>query len=105
MPLFPTHVFRLIGGNSLLPDTFANRLGDRVRLGCPATAIRHNDSSVTVAYREFGQEKEISDEYLVCCMSAVMLRQIPVTPALPPGKQWAVANVPYYSAIPMAPRR
>lgn len=98
VPLFPTHVFRLIGGNSLLPDTFANRLGDRVRLGCPATSIRHSDTSVTVAYREFGREKEISGDYLVCCMSAVMLRQIPVTPALPPGKKWAVANVPYYSA-------
>jgi monoamine oxidase len=37
--------------------------------------------------------------YLVCCMSAVMLRQIPITPALPEAKRWAVANVPYYSAM------
>jgi monoamine oxidase len=98
VPLFPTHVFRLIGGNSLLPDTFAAKLGDRVRLGCPVTAIRHGDSGVTVSYREFGKDKEISAEYLVCCMSAVMLRQIPVSPAFNERKQWAVAGVPYYSA-------
>ena len=98
VPLFPTHVFRLIGGNSLLPDAFAKKLGDRVRLGCPVTAIRHGDTAATVSYREFGQEKQISGDYLVCCMSAVMLRQIPITPPLPEGKQWAVANVPYYSA-------
>jgi monoamine oxidase len=27
-----------------------------------------------------------------------MLRQIPITPAFPEGKRWAIANVPYYSA-------
>jgi monoamine oxidase len=53
---------------------------------------------VTVEYREFGEAKHLSADYLVCCMSAVMLRQIPITPALPEPKRWAVANVPYYSA-------
>jgi monoamine oxidase len=31
-------------------------------------------------------------------MSAVMLRQIPITPAFDERKRWAIANVPYYSA-------
>jgi monoamine oxidase len=98
VPLWPTQIFRLKGGNSLLPETFAKRLGDRVKLGCPVTGIRHGDTAVTVHYREFGQNKEISGDYLVCCMSAVMLRQIPITPALPEQKRWAIGNVPYYSA-------
>jgi monoamine oxidase len=98
VPLWPTHVFRLKGGNSLLPETFAKRLGDRVKLGCPVTGIQHGSSGITVNYREFGQGKQISGEYLVCCMSAVMLRQIPITPALPDKKRWAISNVPYYSA-------
>lgn len=98
VPLWPTQVFRLIGGNSKLPETFAAKLGDRVKLGCPLTGIRQGDSGVTVEYREFDQPKQMSADYLVCCMSAVMLRQIPVTPALPEGKQWAVQNVRYYSA-------
>jgi len=98
VPLWPTQIFRLKGGNSLLPETFARRLGDRVKLGCPVTAIEHGPGGVTVHYREFGQARAMPADYLVCCMSAVMLRQLPVTPALSERKLWAVANVPYYSA-------
>ncbi len=98
VPLWPVHVYRLKGGNSLLPETFAARLGDRVRLGCPVKAIRHGDHGVTVEFTEFGVSKKMDADYLVCAMSAVMLRQIPVTPAWPDGKRWAVENVPYYSA-------
>jgi monoamine oxidase len=98
VPLWPTQVFRLKGGNSLLPETFAKKLGDRVKLGCPVLGIQHGQSGVTVKYREFGEEKQIAADYLVCCMSAVILRTIPITPALPEPKRWAVANVPYYSA-------
>jgi monoamine oxidase len=98
VPLWPVHVFRLRGGNSVLPETFAARLGDRVRLGCPITGIRHGDSGITVSYREFGQEKTMNGDYLVCAMSAVMLRQIPVAPEWPEAKRWAIDNVPYYSA-------
>lgn len=98
VPLWPTQVFRLIGGNSRLPETFAAKLGDRVKLGCPVTAIRYGDSGVTVEYREFRESRQISADHLVCCMSAVMLRQIPVTPAFPENKRWAIENMPYYSA-------
>jgi monoamine oxidase len=98
VPLWPTQIFRLQGGNSLLPETFAKKLGDRVKLGCPITAIQHGESGVTVQYREFREQKKVSADYLVCCMSAVMLRQIPIEPALPEPKRWAVQNVPYYSA-------
>jgi monoamine oxidase len=98
VPLFPVQVFRLIGGNSLLPETFARKLGDRVHLGCPVTAIRHSPNEVTVSYRQYRETKQISADYLVCCMSAVMLRQIPVTPHFPEPKRWAIENVAYYSA-------
>jgi monoamine oxidase len=98
VPLWPTQVFRLVSGNSALPETFAKHLGDRVKLGCPVHAIRHGDSGVTVEYQEAGQANQISGDYLVCCMSAVMLRRLPITPALSQKKRWAIANVPYYSA-------
>ena len=98
VPLWPTQVFRLKGGNSLLPETFAKHLGERVKLGCPVTGIHHGQTGVSVEYREFGKPQKLSADYLVCCMSAAMLRQIPVTPPLTEQKQWAVANVPYYSA-------
>lgn len=98
VPLFPVHVYRLKGGNSLLPETFAAKLGSRVRLGCPVKSIRRGDHGVSVAYTEFGLDRHMDADYLVCAMSAVMLRQIPVTPAWSEAKRWAVESVPYYSA-------
>jgi len=98
VPLFPNGIFRLKGGNHQLPDTFARHLGERVRLGCPIVGIEHGTSFAAVRYREFGKEKRMEAEYLVCAMSAVMLRQIPVAPEWPAEKRWAIDNVPYYTA-------
>ncbi|PYV13838.1 MAG: amine oxidase, partial [Acidobacteria bacterium] len=72
VPLWPPKVFRIKGGNQVMTDTFARHLGERVRVGCPVTAIEHDSSHVTVSYREFGREKKMEADYLVCCMSAVM---------------------------------
>ncbi len=98
VPAWPSQVFRLIGGNSLLPETFAKRLGDRLKLNSPVTAIHHGQMGVTVEYGSGASPNKISADYLVCAMSAIMLRQIPVTPAFPEPKRWAIAAVPYYSA-------
>ncbi len=98
VPLFPPKVYRLKGGNQGMTDAFAARLGDRVRLERPITRIEHGASGVRIAYRESAKEEIMEAEYLVCCMSAVMLRQIPVKPAWPESKRYAIATVPYYTA-------
>jgi monoamine oxidase len=98
VPAWPTQVFRLIGGNCILPETFAKRLGNRVKLNSPVRNIRHSQHGVAVEFGFKGESQTLEAEYLVCCMSAVMLRQIPITPALDERKRWAIANVPYYSA-------
>src|SRR5262245_12199625 len=48
LPVFKREVYRLKGGNQLMTDTFASKLGERVRLGCPITKIERGESSVTV---------------------------------------------------------
>jgi monoamine oxidase len=98
VPLFPTEVFRLKGGNQCLPDAFTKRLGDRVRLGCPVTGIERGDTGVKVRYREAGQEKTMEGDWLVSAMSLVKLREVPVTPPWPEGRQYVVQNFPYYTA-------
>ena len=74
VPLFPPKVYRLKGGNQMLPDTFAARLGDRVRTKSPVTRIEHSRDSGTRALprRESGPV-QLDGDYLVCAMSAVML--------------------------------
>ena len=90
-------LYRLKGGNQLMTDAFAQRLGERVHLGCPVTAIEHSASGVTVTYREFGEERKRHADYLVSCISLVMLRQIPVTPAWPEAKAFVIREMPYYT--------
>src|SRR6185369_1194549 len=65
-------LFRLKGGNQLMTDAFASRLGSRVHLGCPVLRIDHGASGVTITCREFGEERKLDAEYLVSCVNAVV---------------------------------
>ena len=96
VPLFPPKVFRLVGGNQTLTDTVTRRLGEKVRLGSPITGIEHGQTGVRVSFRDGGTTSRLEADYLVCAMSARMLRLLPVTPAWSDAKAFAIANVPYY---------
>jgi monoamine oxidase len=97
VPLVPPDVFRLKGGNQLMTDTLAAKLGGRVQLKSPLTSIERGESGVRVTYKDSGQEKKMEGDFLVCCMSAVMLRQIPVKPGWPESKAYAINEMPYYT--------
>jgi monoamine oxidase len=96
VPLWPPDLYRLVGGNQMLPDTFAKKLGDRVKLRSPVTRIEYGDSGVRVTAGTGGEQAVHEGDYLVCAMNAVILRNIPVSPAWPADKHFAVQNVPYY---------
>ncbi|MDR3405797.1 MAG: NAD(P)/FAD-dependent oxidoreductase [Chthoniobacter sp.] len=93
LPTFSRDVFHLKGGNQLLPDTFAAKLGDRVHKNCPVTAIEHNDTGVRVTYEESGAKRELAADYLVVCLSPLLLNAIEVTPAWPAEKAYAITHV------------
>jgi monoamine oxidase len=97
VPLFPPDVYRLKGGNQLMTDTLASKLEYRVRLNAALAGIERGGKGVRVTYRESGREKKMEGDYLVGCMSAVMLRLIPAKPAWPESKAFAINHVPYYS--------
>jgi monoamine oxidase len=92
-------LFRLKGGNQLMTDAFAARLGDRIHLGCPVLRIEHGASGATVTYREFEHERKLDADYVVSCVSMVVLRQIPVSPAWPEAKAFAIREMPYYTRV------
>jgi monoamine oxidase len=97
LPLFPTKVYRLKGGNQELPNAFAKQLGARVKLNCPILSIRHSAGGVTVKYQEFGREKEITADYLANCIPLPAFGSIPVEPAFPAEKQYVIDHVTYDS--------
>ncbi|MGH8612538.1 MAG: flavin monoamine oxidase family protein, partial [Gammaproteobacteria bacterium] len=97
VPIWPPQVFRLQGGNQKMTDAFAERLGDRVYLGSPVTAIEHGETGVAVTFRQYGKTRRLEADYLVSCISLVQLRKIPVRPEWPEDKKRVVHETRYYS--------
>jgi monoamine oxidase len=99
IPLSEGDTFHLKGGNQELPTAFAKRLGSRVMLHHPVIAIRRSDTGVTVTYKAYGydEEKEMNCDILVNCIPLPVFRNIPVTPALSPEKQYIVDNLTFSS--------
>ncbi|MGB6489180.1 MAG: FAD-dependent oxidoreductase [Steroidobacteraceae bacterium] len=92
-------MFRLQGGNEQLPIAFARRLGTRLKLAHPITAIRHSDRGVSVSYHEYGygETRTMDADFFVNCISLTVFGGIPITPALSPAKQYVVDNLTYSS--------
>ena len=88
-------LFRLKGGNQVLTNEFGRRLGSRVKLDCQVLEIENGETKVTVKYREFGEDKEMSADFLACCLRTTTLKKIPVTPMLPPEKHFIFDNLAY----------
>ncbi len=97
VPFWPPEVFRLKGGNQGLPDAFAKKLGTRVKLSTPILAIDHGKTGVTVTYKEHGEEKTESADFLANCIPLPAFRKIPVNPGFPEQKQYVLNNIAYGS--------
>jgi monoamine oxidase len=78
-----------------LPNEFAHRLGKRVQLDCQILEIEQGQTGVTVTYKEFGQTKKMSADFLASCLRTPALRKIPVTPELPPEKRFIFDNLSF----------
>lgn len=97
VPEWPPEVYRLKGGNQMLPNSFAKKLAGRVWLNSPITEISHNDSGVTIKYRQHNEDKEISGDFFVNCISLTQFRNIPIRPALSAAKKYICDTVTYDS--------
>ncbi|MDZ4286907.1 MAG: NAD(P)/FAD-dependent oxidoreductase [Prosthecobacter sp.] len=94
LPAFKKEVFHLKGGNQLLPDTFASKLGDRVRKNCVASAIEHDEAGAKVTFTQEGKEQTLSADYVVMCVSPLVMPAIKMTPAWPEAKAFALSHTP-----------
>src|SRR5688572_5571167 len=93
VPEFPIEVFRLKGGNQMMPNAFAKKLGNRVWLNSPILSISQDNSGVTVKYKQNEEEKEMKADYMVNCIPLPAFGNIPVSPAFTPEKQFVIKNV------------
>lgn len=72
------NLFRIKGGNDLLPKAMAKALGDRIILGAPVVAIDQSGAKVVVKVKD---GREFSADRIVCTIPFTVLKDIPVTPA------------------------
>lgn len=94
-PPLPAKTYRVVGGNDRVATTLAASLGDRLRLGAELVAISHRGPRVRASVRHKRQAQQLSCDYLVCTLPAVVLRRVPITPALPAQQHEAIATLKY----------
>jgi monoamine oxidase len=98
IPLSEGDTFHLKDGNEQLPIAFAKRLGENLKLNHAVTAIQHNAGNVIVSYKPYGRDvQQETADYLVNCITLPIFKNIPVTPALSPEKQYVIDNLQYSS--------
>ena len=99
IPLSEGETFHLRDGNEQLPIAFAKRLGSRVRLNHPVTAIRHSPAGVSVSCHPYGAKEVVTfaGDVLVNGITLPVFSGIPVTPVLSPAKQYVVDHLKYSS--------
>jgi len=99
IPASEGETFHLKDGNEQLPIAFAKRLGKRVKLNHPITAIKHDGKGVTVTCKAYGAdvEAQLNADVLVNCITLPIFKNIPLSPPLSPEKQYVVDNLPYSS--------
>jgi len=92
-------MFRLKGGNEQLPIAFAKRLGPRLQLAHPITAIQQSEAGVRVSYRQYGYgaDKTMDADFFVNCISLTVFRNIAISPALSAATRYVVDNLTYTS--------
>jgi monoamine oxidase len=99
IPLSEGDTYHLKDGNEQLPIAFAEKLGERLKLNHAVTAIEQDANDVKVTYKPFGKDdaQEMSADYLVNCITMPVFKNIAITPALSPEKQYVVDNLAYSS--------
>ncbi len=98
VPLVPREVYRVTGGNQRICDAFAQRLGERIWLGCPVTGFELGTDSIRVNYLHFGREpRTIEADYAVSCINLGQLAELSVKPDWPAAKRAAIETLNYYS--------
>jgi monoamine oxidase len=91
-------MWKIRGGNDLLPRAMARALGERIRYGSEVRRIEQDPGGVQVAYISAGAERTELAERVICTIPFPVLREIEVRPAWSAGKAEAIRNL-YLSPV------
>jgi len=91
-------MWKIRGGNDLLPRAMARALGDRIRYGAEVRRIEQDAGGVRVTFVEGGSAQVASAERVICTIPFPVLRAIEVSPAWSGPKTAAIRNL-YLSPV------
>jgi monoamine oxidase len=91
----PGAMYRIDGGNDLLPEALAKPLGSRLQLNTEVVAVSQRGKVVRVAVKRRRDQSQIACDYALLALPATLLRRIPITPALPAQQHDAIASLKY----------
>lgn len=92
-------LFKIRGGNDLLPKAFAARLAEKIRYGSPVVRIEHDARGVRVTCLQAGAPETLAADYLVCAIPFSTLKRIEISPRLSPEKQKIIEQLQYDPAV------
>lgn len=86
---------KIPGGTQLLPQAFADALGDRIRYASPVTKIVQGDSRVVVTFDAGASTEELEGSHLICTVPLPVIDQIEFEPRLSEEKRAAFTALAY----------
>jgi len=88
--------FHVRGGNDLVPQTLARRLGGAIELGCVLERIRRRpDGLVECSLRRGGRALVAAADHVVVTLPFSLLRDVAIEADLTPAKRRAIAELGY----------
>jgi monoamine oxidase len=88
-------MYRIEGGNDRLASALATPLGPSLHLGTDLLAISHRGRGVRATVKTRRTQSQISCDYAIVTLPAVVLRRVPISPALPAQQHDAIARLKY----------
>ncbi|HEV2707371.1 MAG TPA: FAD-dependent oxidoreductase [Pyrinomonadaceae bacterium] len=89
------NVFKIKGGNDLLPAAFELRLRDKIIFDAPVLRIEQDASGVRAAFARGGLRETRAADYLVCSIPFTLLRKVEVSPQFSEAKRKVVEHLSY----------
>jgi monoamine oxidase len=90
--------YKINGGMDRLPAAMAAPLGDTVRCNAVVVGIDQTTDPIRVEYVEQNERKSLVASRVIVTTPFTTLRDVDIRPALPPAKQRAIQELPYFPA-------
>ena len=91
----PGEIYRIVGGNDLLPQKLADALRAPILLRAMVKSVSQKADRVTVRVQEESGNNEFTADFVVAAVPATTLRNIRITPMLPTLQRKAISGLQY----------